>query len=108
MNPDRFTIAIPLDHPAFAGHFPGQPILPGVVLLAEVLSGVEARLGRPLDAVRIKVVKFYAPVGPGACLEVELADAGGIAFTVTCAGTRVATGTLALGEPPSDGSGSAP
>ena len=27
------TIEIPAEHPAFAGHFPGRPVLPGVVLL---------------------------------------------------------------------------
>ena len=38
---DRFeyahSIGIPADHPAFAGHFPGIPILPGAVLLDETL-----------------------------------------------------------------------
>ena len=116
MNPDRFTIDIPIDHPAFEGHFPGHPILPGVVLLAEVLAGIERRLGRQLDDVRIKVAKFHAPVAPGARLAVELADAGGspltvangIAFTVSCAGTRVASGTLAMSGPPSAEGGVAP
>ena len=30
-------IEIGADHPAFDGHFPGRPILPGVALLAAVL-----------------------------------------------------------------------
>ena len=34
------ALHIPTDHPAFAGHFPGQPLLPGVSLLAEVLEAV--------------------------------------------------------------------
>ncbi|RYY52317.1 MAG: CoA ligase, partial [Comamonadaceae bacterium] len=38
------TREVPLDHPAFAGHFPGQPLLPGALLLSEVL---EAMLGVP-------------------------------------------------------------
>jgi 3-hydroxyacyl-[acyl-carrier-protein] dehydratase len=36
------TLRIPTDHPAFAGHFPGQPLLPGVSLLAEVLEALLA------------------------------------------------------------------
>lgn len=59
------------DHPAFAGHFPGQPLLPGVTLLAEVLETVQrqpelaARVG---GAPQLGVVKFLAPVRPGASL----------------------------------------
>jgi 3-hydroxyacyl-[acyl-carrier-protein] dehydratase len=63
------------DHPAFAGHFPGQPLLPGVSLLAEVL---EAVLADPLLAAavgsmpRIASAKFLAPVRPGAHLVLRL------------------------------------
>ena len=64
-------VEIGTDHPAFDGHFPGQPVLPGVALLAEVL---EAALGDPALAAcvgaspRLPVVKFLAPVRPGASL----------------------------------------
>jgi len=67
-------VAIAPDHPAFDGDFPGQPVLPGVALLAEVL---EAALGEPAlaaclgSAPRLSVVKFLAPVGPGAALVVD-------------------------------------
>jgi len=63
------------DHPAFAGHFPGQPLLPGVSLLAEVLEAVldapalAAAIG---PAPRIGAAKFLAPVRPGAQLSVRL------------------------------------
>jgi len=67
-------LAIGADHPAFDGHFPGQPILPGVALLAAVL---EAAAGEPRlaacvgTAPRLVVVKFHAPVGPGATLSIS-------------------------------------
>lgn len=74
------------DHPAFAGHFPGQPLLPGVTLLAEVLEAVLddtvlAALVGPNP--RIGAAKFLAPVRPGAALTIAL-EAGprGVRFEV--------------------------
>ncbi|AKJ30468.1 hypothetical protein [Caldimonas brevitalea] len=89
------SLRIPVDHPSFVGHFPGQPLLPGVVLLAEVL---EALLGDPEIAVRLGsaprlgAVKFLAPVGPGAGLRVVWEAAGArVRFDVLRLDTDVET-----------------
>jgi 3-hydroxymyristoyl/3-hydroxydecanoyl-(acyl carrier protein) dehydratase len=95
----RFTVEVADDHPAFAGHFPGHPVLPGVVLLDEVVAGAERHLGRPVGELLLKVAKFHAPVRPGARLAVELAGSGPVAFTVSCDGVRVASGTFDPGVP---------
>jgi len=95
LDVERFTIEVAVDHPAFAGHFPGHPVLPGVVLLAEVVGGAERHLGLAMDRLVIKVAKFHAPVAPGSRLEVELAPGRDIAFTISHGSTRVASGTLA-------------
>lgn len=67
-------LRIASDHPAFAGHFPGRPLLPGAVLLAEVLEAVRAdpELAASVGAApRLAVAKFLAPVPPGAELSVS-------------------------------------
>jgi 3-hydroxymyristoyl/3-hydroxydecanoyl-(acyl carrier protein) dehydratase len=72
------SVHIPADHPAFAGHFPGQPLLPGVALLSEVLEAVmgdAALAARVGPSPRIGTVKFLAPVRPGAQLSIQF-DAG--------------------------------
>lgn len=63
---------IPPDHPCFPGHFPGQPILPGVLLLARVMALAQTSLGHPLNACTVYNVKFLAAVEPGAALDVQL------------------------------------
>ena len=42
---EHALIEIPAAHPAFPGHFPGMPILPGVVLLDEALHAIAAARG---------------------------------------------------------------
>ena len=56
--------SIPHDHPCLAGHFPGRPLVPGVVLLERVLEAVEAAHG-PTGALRLPQVKFLRPLLPG-------------------------------------------
>lgn len=57
-------LALPPDHDAFAGHFPGRPILPGVVQLDWAIQLAATCFGfelRPATQVR---VKFMHVIGP--------------------------------------------
>jgi hypothetical protein len=91
-----FDIAV--DHPAFAGHFPGQPVLPGVVLMTLVMEALEQRPGlraRLAGAPCIEQLKFVAPVGPGARVRVALREQGrGIDFELHDDDRLVAHGRL--------------
>lgn len=62
---------IPHDHPSLPGHFPGRPLVPGVVLLDRVVAAIEAAYG-PLGPVRLPQVKFMQPLLPGETARVEL------------------------------------
>ncbi|MCR8960854.1 AMP-binding protein [Variovorax sp. S2] len=98
-SPVEFAHAVPVDHPAFAGHFPGQPLLPGALILAEVMEAVQrvpalvARLGTHPT---LAAAKFLAPVRPGSMLSIELQpEAGaarGVRFDVRCDGVVAVTG----------------
>jgi 3-hydroxymyristoyl/3-hydroxydecanoyl-(acyl carrier protein) dehydratase len=95
MTSARWTV--PADHPAFAGHFPARPIVPGVVLLDRVMQIVAATLGE--QVIGIGSAKFLSPVGPGATLEFSTGAINGrsVRFDIaTDAGVAVATGTLKL------------
>jgi 3-hydroxyacyl-[acyl-carrier-protein] dehydratase len=88
------TLVISPQHPAFDGHFPGGPLLPGVVLLDEMLRVLEAGKGWTLSS-----AKFLHPVRPGETLTLEHENLsnGSIRFSIrsaTAQGTLVATGTL--------------
>ena len=57
-------IGIPADHPSLPGHFPGRPIVPGVVLLDCVIASAERWLQRPLSLRALPQAKFVAPLLP--------------------------------------------
>lgn len=92
---DPFKAALRIDaaHPALAGHFPGNPVVPGVVLLERVAAALRAWRGErvaKLDA------KFLQPLLPDEDAVVELhAESGLIQFIVVRAdGVALARGTL--------------
>ncbi|MGA3158922.1 MAG: hypothetical protein ABSE43_15245 [Steroidobacteraceae bacterium] len=90
------------DHPAFAGHFPGSPIVPGVLLLAEALERLGEQAAAPLSCVRIQSVKFLRPVHPGELVDVELRarDARHSQLRLSMAGALVAEARLEHGVHP--------
>lgn len=88
--------AIASDHPSLPGHFPGHPVVPGVVVLEQVLVAIERAHG-PLGPLRLPQVKFVQPLLPGESAEIELAGAAPRwRFRVLRGETLVASGEVAL------------
>ena len=103
-----FSIAT--DHPCLPGHFPGRPLVPGVVLLDRVLAAIEATQG-PLGPLRLPQVKFLQPLLPGEEAWVELdacpgPDGGSAAprwrFRVLRGDTLLASGEVVSGAAESE------
>jgi 3-hydroxyacyl-[acyl-carrier-protein] dehydratase len=90
---------IPVDHPSLPGHFPGNPIVPGVVILDEILAALSAwRPDCQLDAIR--VVKFLMPLKPMQPFTIHLSTAkngeGEVHFCCRTANALIVEGRLQL------------
>lgn len=94
------TLPFEPSHPAFAGHFPGRPIIPGVQLLDRVQRLVETRHG--LVLIGLQMAKFLSPAGPGDALELEyqIADSQ-LRFEIRCGARRIASGQFIIANPAS-------
>jgi hypothetical protein len=106
-TPVQITREIPVDHPVFAGHFPGQPLVPGALLLSEVLEAmrsVPALMARLGDMPILATTKFLSPVRPGSVLAIvlqpETGGSRGMRFEVRCGDAVAVSGrwTPASGE----------
>lgn len=75
-----YGIALDAGHAIYAGHFPGNPITPGVVILQIISELAERALGRPLQVkefVNVKYLSVLSPVEhPRATVELQLTEAG--------------------------------
>lgn len=92
---------VPLDHPAFAGHFPGTPILPGVVLLDVALQAIAHASGIALDPCEISSVKFLSPANPGDELAIlyAISPSGMIRFEIMADMRKIASGSIVARSP---------
>jgi 3-hydroxymyristoyl/3-hydroxydecanoyl-(acyl carrier protein) dehydratase len=57
-------LVVPADHPVLAGHFPGAPLVPGVLLLTAVAEAHRRATGKTCELVAVDDVRFQAPLLP--------------------------------------------
>jgi 3-hydroxyacyl-[acyl-carrier-protein] dehydratase len=63
MNRMEFAFQVAIDHPSLPGHFPGRPLVPGVLLLDHVLQALSRLTGHDVSGLR--QVKFMSALLPG-------------------------------------------
>ena len=103
------TFSLPASHPMFAGHFPGNPIVPGAYLLALVEQRANDWLRKQGEATRVNgvsAVKFLRPLRPDEICEIAFGAPAGdrLRFQLQVGGAPCAGGTLTLqARPASDG-----
>ena len=90
---------LPPDFAGFRGHFVGNPVMPGVCIIAAVLLGAETTLGCPLRIAQMTSSKFYSPVLPNLRVAMEAAISAHesgyqVKAKLSAAGRKVAAVTL--------------
>jgi 3-hydroxymyristoyl/3-hydroxydecanoyl-(acyl carrier protein) dehydratase len=80
----------------YAGHFPNFPVLPGALLLDEVLGAIAGERDGDSSVWQIASAKFLGAVRPGDALRIDFdtQTAGTIGFSVLADGRKVLSGVL--------------
>lgn len=90
---EHFHIAA--SHPAVPGHFPGNPVVPGVILLERVAAAARSAFGT--DVTGLPQVKFLRPLRPDEDVELSIERSGASAkFSIRRGQDHIASGTLEL------------
>jgi 3-hydroxyacyl-[acyl-carrier-protein] dehydratase len=90
------------DHPASRGHFAGNPIIPGAVLLSEAVIAILRQLDAPPAPLVVHSAKFQHPARPGDRVVIEFSRGGDGALRFTCSvgAKAVLTGQMSCPAPP--------
>lgn len=72
--PNQITCTMQIDarHPVFEGHFPGSPVLPGVVQLEMVKEALSKALGKLFALTEMSTCKFLEVLNPSETPELTI------------------------------------
>lgn len=96
-------VSIPADSPWFKGHFPGDPLLPGIAQLHFVLEAIRAALGEEVCLTGLKRVRFKRIIRPEESIDIAadpVQDKPGMyRFQLTIDGENACSGLMMTGPP---------
>jgi 3-hydroxymyristoyl/3-hydroxydecanoyl-(acyl carrier protein) dehydratase len=97
MTTRHVELRIAADHPSLPGHFPGRPIVPGVLLLDQAIAAAEDWLRRPLRIASLQHAKFTRPLLPRETATLAFAlNERELRFEIHRADERIAQGVFRL------------
>lgn len=96
----RLSLEISPDLIWFRGHFPDQPVLPGVIQLHWAVLTAQACFGLTSIPAEVKRLKFKNIISPSTTLDlaVNLRTANEVQFTFDDAGAQFSEGRLVFSE----------
>jgi 3-hydroxymyristoyl/3-hydroxydecanoyl-(acyl carrier protein) dehydratase len=93
-------IHVPSDSPWFDGHFPGDPILPGVAQIAMVFDAIRKAYNRELKLSGVRRVRFKGIIRPDDRLNIIAAplkqETGSYSFRILIQDETVCSGVMAV------------
>jgi len=93
---EALVVTVDAASPCFDGHFPGNPLVPGVVILDLVHAALAQQRGTPVRIVGVPSVKFLQPLRPGELMYIDLAAVSPelVNFSCRVGSNRIAEGSL--------------
>lgn len=95
------SVTIAADSSWFSGHFPGDPILPGIAQLRMVADLIVTSSAIPLRIAGLSRVKFRKIVRPGEVLDIHVKSGNTpeqYSFTITSGGEDVCSGWIYVNQ----------
>jgi 3-hydroxymyristoyl/3-hydroxydecanoyl-(acyl carrier protein) dehydratase len=93
-------IHVPSDSPWFNGHFPGEPILPGVAQIGMVLEAIRKAQKQELTVSSVRRVRFKSIIRPDDRLKILAAplkqETGSYSFRILVRDETVCSGVMAV------------
>jgi 3-hydroxyacyl-[acyl-carrier-protein] dehydratase len=91
----RHQLNISPNHPVMADHFPGNPIVPGAVILDRVSQALKSEMKNNIEIYKFSRAKFLSPLKAGIPAVIEFKITGNLArFTCSTDLMEIAVGQL--------------